>query len=31
MAGFSNLALTASGVKALLEAQAGKTLTLSKI
>lgn len=31
MAGFSNLALTAKGVKALLEAQAGKTLTLSKI
>lgn len=31
MAGFSNLSLTASGVKALLEAQAGKTLTLSKI
>ena len=31
MAGFSNLSLTVNGVKALLEAQAGKTLTLSKI
>ncbi len=31
MANFKNLSLTISGVKALLEAQAGKTLTLSKI
>ena len=31
MANFNNLSLTSSGVKALLEAQAGKTLTLSKI
>ena len=31
MADFNNLALTFRGVKALLEAQAGKTLTLSKI
>ena len=31
MAGFNNLALTASGIKALLAAQAGTTLKLSKI
>lgn len=31
MAGFNNLALTASGLKALLAAQTGTTLTLSKI
>ena len=31
MADFNNLALTTSGIKALLEAQAGTTLTLSKI
>lgn len=31
MAGFNNLALTVSGLKALLAAQAGTTLTLSKI
>lgn len=31
MAGFNNLALTSSGLKALLAAQTGTTLTLSKI
>ena len=31
MANFNNLSLTVSGIKALLEAQTGKTLTLSKL